>query len=99
MFLQQADLPQWAALSQRVDLRNGQTRKTHALVTTLCKLFKVRGGMQFTAIALVSSAAFDGLNVWLDLRCRTKQDAVIDVPAKWVEIVHRFNQAVKLELK
>lgn len=28
--------------------------------------------MQFTAIALVSSAAFDGLNVWLDLRCRTK---------------------------
>jgi hypothetical protein len=28
-----------------------------------------------------------------------KQDAVIDVPAKWVEIVHRFNQAVKLELK
>jgi len=22
-----------------------------------------------------------------------KQDAVIDVPAKWVEIVHKFNQA------
>ena len=43
LFLQQADLPQWAALSQRVDLRNGQTRKTHALVTTLCKFFKVRG--------------------------------------------------------
>lgn len=43
LFLQQADLPQWAALSQRVDLRNGQTRKTHALVMTLCKFFKVRG--------------------------------------------------------
>ena len=71
MFLQQADLSQWAALSQRVDLRNGRTRKTQALVTTLCKFFKVRG-MQFTAIALVLSAAFDGLNVWLDLRCRTK---------------------------
>lgn len=71
MFLQQADLSQWAALSQRVDLRNGRTRKTQALVTTLCKFFKVRG-MQFTAIALVPSAAFDGLNVWLDLRCRTK---------------------------
>ena len=55
--------------------------------------------MQFTAIALVSSTAFDNLNVWLDLRCRKKQDAVIDVPAKWVEIVHKFNQAVKLELK
>lgn len=92
MFLQQADLPQWAALSQRVDLRNGRTRKTQALVTTLCKFFKV-GGMQFTAIALVPSAAFDGLNVWLDLRCRKKQDAVIDVPAKWVEIVNEFDQA------
>ncbi|CDB33211.1 unknown [Eggerthella sp. CAG:209] len=49
----------------------GRPEKTHALVTMLCKFFKVRG-MQFTAIALVSSAAFDGLNVWLDLRCRTK---------------------------
>lgn len=49
----------------------GRPEKTHALVTMLCKFFKVRG-MQFTAIALVPSAAFDGLNVWLDLRCRTK---------------------------
>ena len=42
------------------------------------------------------------LTIWMyGLTCvvEQKQDAVIDVPAKWVEIVHKFNQAVKLELK
>ena len=43
LFLQQADLPQWAALSQRVDLRNGQTRKNARLSNDVVQILQSEG--------------------------------------------------------